>query len=85
MVLDFWNTESEVYDAGVGKFFSCIIVHAHDLDRALCHAVKLTICRESYSDYEAAARLINKEYDMALLNFKLGKDTRAVQNTTLKA
>ncbi|EFN51448.1 hypothetical protein CHLNCDRAFT_140179 [Chlorella variabilis] len=34
-------------------------------------AVKLTICRESYSDYEAAARLINKEYDMALLNFKL--------------
>ncbi len=53
---------------------------AHELtiswgNRAVCllFAVKLAICRESYSDYEAAARLINKKYDMVLLNFKLGE------------
>ena len=38
-----------------------------------CPAVKLKICRESYSDYEVAADLINKEYDLAMLNFKLGQ------------
>ncbi|KAL4855480.1 Initiation-specific alpha-1 [Chlorella vulgaris] len=34
--------------------------------------VKMKICRESYSDYEAAALLINREYDGVMLNLKLG-------------
>ena len=32
----------------------------------------MKICRESYSDYEAAAERINSQYDLAILNFKLG-------------
>ena len=34
--------------------------------------VRHVIFRESWVDYESAARLINKEYDAALINFKLG-------------
>jgi hypothetical protein len=34
--------------------------------------VRHVIFRESWVDYESAARLINEEYDAALINFKLG-------------
>ena len=37
----------------------------------------MKICRESYSDYEVAADLVNKEYDIAMLNFKLGQSLPA--------
>ena len=106
LVLDFWNGESEAYDASIGACVpgsrramhacacpthrpplptSCLPVHVRPVHRwrrgtqPNMHpippphpTVKHTICRESYSDYEAAARLINEHYDLALLNFKLG-------------
>lgn len=49
-------------------------MHVHTANATvLLIAVKMKICRESYSDYEAAASLINREYDAVLLNLKLGE------------
>lgn len=35
-------------------------------------AVRQVIFRESFTDYEATAGIINAEYDAAMINFKLG-------------
>ena len=85
IVLDFWNTEKETYDTDTGRPFPCTptapanLPLPHSPYPSFCFAVKLKICRESYSDYEVAADLINKEYDIAMLNFKLGQPLPATQ------
>ena len=88
VVLDFWNTEKETYNKDTGgpcplkpKLHTQAplshpcpsLPRTLTLCLSLCPAVKLKICRESYSDYEVAANLINKEYDIAMVNFKLGE------------
>jgi hypothetical protein len=78
IVLDFWNVEHEHYDDNLGTISRrtqgiCVCL-SHTADTTvLLNAVKMKICRESYSDYEAAASLINREYDAVLLNLKLGE------------